>query len=100
MRVEPASQTISGTTLEPGTWTVVWHSIMRQYLSQEQKEAIDAGLEALGAQASTSARFAHVSLELVRGVADTPVELVTWPGGVSRRLGTAPAHGLPVTWFG
>jgi len=100
MRTEPASETISRITLEPGTWTVLWHSIMRQYLSQEQKDAIDSGLEALGGQASGSARFAHVSLELVRGTTDTPLELVTWPGRVSRRLGTAPPHGLPVTWSG
>jgi hypothetical protein len=98
MRAELGSETISRTTLEPGTWTVVWHSIMRQYLSPEQKEAIDAGIEALGAQATNSARFAHVSLELVKGTTDTPVELVTWPGRVSRRLGTAPPNGLPVTW--
>src|SRR5258708_2304128 len=85
MRTEPAGETISRVTLEPGTWTVLWHSIMRQYLSPEQKEAIDAGIEALGAQAAGSARFAHVSLELVRGTTDTPVELVTWPGRVRRR---------------
>jgi hypothetical protein len=100
MRTEPASQTISLTTLEPGTWTVLWHSIMRQYLSQEQKESIDAGIETLSAQATNSARFAHVSLELVRGTTDTPVELITWPGRVRRQLGTAPPHGLPVTWSG
>lgn len=100
MRTEPASKTVSRSTLEPGTWTVLWHSIMRQYLSPEQREAIDAGIEALGAQATNSARFAHVSLELVRGTTDTPVEVVTWPGRVSRRLGTAPPHGLPVTWSG
>jgi hypothetical protein len=98
MRTEPASETIGGTTLEPGTWTVLWHSIMRQYLSEEQKDAVDEGIEALGAQATTSARFAHVSLELVRGTADTPVDVVTWPGRVSRRLGSAPPHGVPVTW--
>lgn len=100
MRTEPASETVSRSTLEPGTWTVLWHSIMRQYLSPEQKEAIDAGIEALGGQATNSARFAHVSLELVRGTTDTPVELITWPGRVTRRLGAAPPHGLPVTWSG
>lgn len=100
IRTEPASETIARTTLEPGTWTVLWHSIMRQYLSQQQKEAVDAGIAALGAQATNSARFAHVSLELVRGTTDTPIEMVIWPGGVSRRLGTAPPHGLPVTWSG
>jgi hypothetical protein len=98
MRAEPASETISRVTLEPGTWTVLWHSIMRQYLSAEQKGAIDARIARLGEQATDSAPFAHVSLELVRGTTQTPVELVTWPGGKRRQLGTAPPHGIPVTW--
>lgn len=100
LRTEPADQTIAGIKLEPGTWTVLWHSIMRQYLSEEQAAAIDAGIAALAQAATPAARFAHVSLELVRGTPDTPVELVTWPGGTRRRLGTAPPHGVPVTWFG
>lgn len=98
MRAELASETIARITLEPGTWTVLWHSIMRQYLSPEQQDAIDRGIDALGQQATSSARFAHVSLELVKGTTATPVELVTWPGPIRRRLGTAPPHGIPVTW--
>lgn len=98
LRAEPASATIAGLELRPGTWTVLWHSIMRQYLESSEADAIAAGLPALGATATGSARFAHVSLELVKGSRDTPVELVTWPGGVRRVLGTAPPHGIPVTW--
>jgi len=98
MRTEPASATVAGIKLEPGTWTVLWHSIMRQYLDQEQNAALDAGVARLGAEATGSARFAHISLELVKGTADTPIELVTWPGGVRRRLGTASPHGLPVVF--
>jgi hypothetical protein len=98
LRTEPASATIARIRPEPGTWTVLWHSIMRQYLDAEQDAELDAGVAALGAQATSSARFAHVSLELVKGTQDTPVELTTWPGGTRRRLGTAPPHGIPVTW--
>ena len=98
LRTEPADQTIAGIELQAGTWTVLWHSIMRQYLSPEQAEAIDAGIAAVAATATPAARFAHVSLELIRRTADTPVELVTWPGGQRRSLGTAPPHGIPVTW--
>lgn len=99
LRTEPGDQTIAGIELQPGTWTVLWHSIMRQYLSPEQAEAIAVGIAAVAATATPAARFAHVSLELIRGTADTPVELVTWPGGQRRRLGTAPPHGVPVTWL-
>ncbi len=98
LRAEPASATVARAGLEPGCWTVLWHSIMHQYLDAEQAVAVDAGVAALAAAATAKARFAHVSLEFIKGTADTPVELVTWPGGASRRLGTAPPHGIPVTW--
>jgi hypothetical protein len=98
LRAEPASDLIAGLNLEPGTWTVLWHSIMRQYLIPDQETAIDDGIAELGATATSQARFAHISLELVKGTADTPVEVVTWPGGERRLLGTAPPHGIPVTW--
>ena len=100
LRAESASATIARTRLEPGTWTVLWHSIMRQYLDSGQAREVADGVAALGAAATGSARFAHVTLELVSGTADTPVELTTWPGGRRRRLGTAPPHGIPVTWSG
>jgi hypothetical protein len=100
LRTEPASQTIAGITLRPGTWTVLWHSIMWQYLDDDQKAAIEAGVATLGAAATESARFAHVSLELVKLTSDTPVEMQTWPGGTRRVLGSAPPHGIPVTWAG
>lgn len=98
LRDEPASATLASVSPEPGCWTVLWHSIMHQYLDAEQIAAVAAGVAALAAAATGEARFAHVSFEPVRGSADTPVELVTWPDGVRRRLGTAPPHGIPVTW--
>lgn len=98
LRTEPAAVTIAGIIPEPGTWTVLWHSIFRQYLDDDQAAELDEAVAAVGALASATARFAHVTLELARGTPDTPVEMTTWPGGVRRRLGTAPPHGLPVTW--
>jgi len=98
VRAESAGATIARTRLEPGTWTVLWHSIMHQYLDPDQARELAAGVAALGAAATGSARFAHVTLELVKGSVDVPVELTTWPGGRKRTLGSAPAHGIPVTW--
>jgi hypothetical protein len=97
LRAEPASRTIARTSLEPGTWTVVWHSIMRHYLDAAEARALADGVAALGAAASGSARFAYLTFELVRD-GEPPVEMTTWPGGVRRQLGTAPAHGVPVRW--
>ena len=67
LRQEPALATIAGLRPEPGTWTVLWHSIMRQYLDREEVRELSDGVAAIGAAATESARFAHVTLELAKG---------------------------------
>lgn len=98
LRQESAAETIARISLEDRTWTVLWHSIMWQYLTEDQQIELKEAIATLGASATPRARFAHVYLELIKGTADTPVELVTWPGGKHRRLGNAPPHGVPVIW--
>jgi hypothetical protein len=98
LRRESASETITGLGLEPGTWTVLWHSIFQQYLDAEQIREMADGVARIGATATESARFAHVTLELVKPGPDTPVEVTTWPGGECRVIGSALPHGIPVTW--
>lgn len=98
LRQEAASQTVADLRLEPGTWTVLWHSIFQQYLDASQLRGLADEVARLGATATGSARFAHVTLELVKPGPDTPVEVTTWPGGTRRVLGTALPHGIPVTW--
>ena len=71
---------------------------MWQYLTEDQQVEVKEAIATLGGSATPRARFAHVYLELIKGTADTPVELVTWPGNKPRRLGTAPPHGVPVMW--
>ncbi len=97
LRAESASGTLARTELVPGTWTVLWHSIFRQYLSDAQRAELTSGVAALGATATSSARFAYLYLEQSRA-GGCPVTLETWPGGRRRILGSAPAHGLPVHW--
>lgn len=98
VRAEPASATVDSIELEPGCWTVLWHSIMRQYMDEAEAAAVEARAAELAAAATSAARFARVTLELVRETVDTPVELTTWPGGARRTLGQASPHGVPVTW--
>jgi hypothetical protein len=97
LRAESASITLARTELVAGTWTVVWHSIFRQYLSDVQRAELTNGVAAIGAAATPAARFAYLYLEQCRA-GGCPVTLVTWPGGHRRILGSAPAHGLPVQW--
>jgi hypothetical protein len=97
LRAESASATLARTELVRGTWTVLWHSIFRQYLTDSQRDELVSGVAALAATATSAARFAHLYLEQSRA-GGCPVTLVTWPGGHRRILGSAPAHGLPVQW--
>ncbi len=97
LRTESAAETLARTELVAGTWTVVWHSIFRQYLTEAQRAELAEGVAALGAAATPSARFGYVYLEQSRA-GGCPVTLTTWPGGYRRVLGSAPAHGLPVRW--
>ncbi len=87
----------------PGTWTVVWHSVMWMYLGEDERAAVLAHLERAGRAATDDAPLAHVSLEArgldpVTGLA-FHIALRTWPpGGPEATIGYAPAHGVPVEW--
>jgi hypothetical protein len=91
-------------TLEPvaGTLTVLWHSVMWQYLTEEDRTAIDARMERLGAAASEESPFAHLFLEPMRRTPDAEhqflVVLELWPTGERRILGGSVGHGIPTTW--
>lgn len=85
-----------------GTLTVLWHSIMWQYLSVSEQETLTAEIDALGARATPDAPFAHLTLEPHRRTPDAAVEFVVrarcWPGSEDRLLGACSPHGPPVTW--
>jgi hypothetical protein len=97
LRTESATQTVNGIGLTPGTWTVLWHSIFRQYLDEAQRDELADGVAALGAAATPKAKFAYLYLEQSRS-GGCPVVLTTWPGGHRQVLGTASPHGIPVRW--
>jgi hypothetical protein len=97
LRAESATATVARTELADGTWTVLWHSIFRQYLNEAQRQELAAGVARLGAAATSTARFAYVYLEQSRA-GGCPVVLTTWPGGRREVLGSASPHGIPVRW--
>jgi hypothetical protein len=88
--------------LAPGTTTVLWHSIMWQYLDDLERSDIVARLDSLGETADPDARLAHLSLEPRRRTPASNHEVLVvlrmWPGGEERVLGAALAHGIPTTW--
>ena len=88
--------------LREGTTTVLWHSVMWQYLSRAEQDAVTARIEELGAAATDTAPFAHLLLEPTARTPDSEhdflVVLTEWPTGERRILGDSPGHGIPTTW--
>lgn len=102
VRREDAVSFLRNLELSEGHVTVVWHSLLWQYLSPEEQAAGDELLASLGARATPTAPLAHLCLEPMRrtpeGEPEFLVVLQVWPGGVPRILGTADPHGLPAYW--
>ena len=84
-----------------GLATVVWHSVVRQYLEPAERDRVAALLAAAGRRATPGAPLAHLSMEPERagaGSFDFRVSLTTWPGRRTRLLGEGEGHGPPLVW--
>jgi hypothetical protein len=103
VRRETASALLARELAEPrpGVATVVWQSVVRQYLDPAERERVAALLGQAGAQARRGAPLAHLSMEPHKdadGVHRFTVSLTTWPGGTTRVLAGCQGHGPPVVW--
>ncbi len=88
--------------LVEGTTTVVWHSVMWQYVGPDERTRVEQRLADLGADQTDGAGLAHLFLEPRRRVSggdhEFLVVLQTWPGRTERVLGSAAPHGIPIAW--
>ncbi|HEX3609141.1 MAG TPA: DUF2332 domain-containing protein [Solirubrobacterales bacterium] len=78
----------------PGQATVIYHSIVSQYLSDGEREALFGCIRDAGERAGADAPLAWLRMEPNDDRAD--VHLTLWPGGEDRRLARAGYHGTPV----
>ena len=91
-----------------GTVTVLWHSVMWQYVPREQQDRVTARLAALGATATADGPLVHLFAEPTRRTPGDDhrfwVCAEVWPGhgrldgGQREFLGLMAPHGVPVTW--
>lgn len=82
----------------PGIATVVFHSIVLQYLSHSERERLEATLREAGERARPAAPLAWLRMEPAGRLTD--VHLTLWPGGETRLIARAGYHGDPVEWLG
>jgi hypothetical protein len=95
-----AAEWIEGQLAQPaaGVATVVFHSIVMQYLEEGERRDFAAAVAEAGARASPEAPLAWLRMEPEGDLAG--VRLTTWPGGEERHLARAGYHGTPVEVFG
>ncbi|THA23536.1 DUF2332 domain-containing protein [Streptomyces sp. RKND-216] len=97
---QDADAFLAGVRLRPGTLTVVWHSVMRQYVPGEAWERVERELDRLAAASGPDAGFAHVAFEPRRVGDDHRFLLsVRVDGGAEELLAEAAPHGLPARAF-
>jgi hypothetical protein len=89
--------------LETGGVTVLWHSVMWQYVPRDQQERVTQRLAALGATATDASPLVRLFAEPTRRTPDDDhrfwVCAETWPGDGERSyFGLMAPHGVPVTW--
>ena len=81
-----------------GSATVLYHSIMWQYLSPETQASIRASLEDAGGHATSAAPLAWLRFEPLDSVSRPELRMTLWPGARDVRLAVAHPHGSSVTW--
>jgi hypothetical protein len=86
-------------TPRPGVATVVFHSIVWQYLPDPARDEARARIRAAGERATGESPLAWLRLEPRSPSLGTPdLRLNLWPGGEERVLATASFHTGPVHW--
>ncbi|ASO18559.1 hypothetical protein FHR81_002967 [Actinoalloteichus hoggarensis] len=84
--------------------TVVWHSVVWQYVSARDRARGREILAAAADRATDRAPLALLVYESRRTSPGAPTPfrfdllLRLWPSGLSTRLGTGAGHGIPFTW--
>jgi hypothetical protein len=84
----------------PGQATVLYHSIMWNYVADADKTAIAQIVRDAGHRATPAAPLAWLRFEIEAKDKFPVLELTLWPGGQNRRLAIANPHGASVEWLG
>ena len=83
-----------------GTTRVLMHSIVWQYVPQDQQARVTAAMEAAGARATADRPLAWIALEANRVLHRHEMVVRHWPGdGAPQLLARAHPHGANIEWL-
>jgi hypothetical protein len=85
---------LAGEEPAPGRTTVLFHSIVEQYLSEGELTSFHRSVDEAGRRATPAAPLAWLRMEPNGDRA--AVRLTLWPGGEDRLLARSGYHGTPV----
>jgi hypothetical protein len=98
----PAAEFVERIALADSTVTMLWHSVMWQYLDPTERARITGHLEHLGQQATQDHPLVHLGFEPMprepRREHEFVVMMDSWPGRRGEILGVGQPHGIPVEW--
>ena len=83
---------------QPGVATIVYHSIVLQYLADDDFDRLGAAITRAGKAATAAAPIAWLRME--PGGKEAHVRLTAWPKGRERLVATCSYHGASVRWLG
>lgn len=82
-----------------GAATVVYHSMVWQYIEPEEQDAVRRTIHGAGLRATGSAPLVWLRYEPHRKMhLGAELRLMAWPGGADRSLALCGYHGDPVRW--
>jgi hypothetical protein len=82
----------------PGCATVLYHSMMWQYMPEASRAGLRACVDAAGARATAQAPLAWLAYEPAGAGPAFELALTVWPGGERRVLATGHPHGQQLHW--
>jgi hypothetical protein len=99
-----AVEWLAGQLAKPaaGVATVVYHSVVWQYLGDDRRRALRALIEEAGAGATARAPLGWLAMEPPANPDEQPmaeVRLRLWPGGDDELIALTGYHGRPVHWL-
>lgn len=85
---------------ESGTTRVLMHSIVWQYVPEDQQDRVTKAMEAAGVEATEDKPLAWIALEANRTVHRHELKVRYWPGGEEAALlARSHAHGADIDWL-